>query len=67
MIIVWRDTDLKRHEIDLTDAVDVKIKGFAITEYEDCISVSSYGSITVAPVAANRVNISEVPFKPKKV
>ena len=60
MKIIWRDTELKTHKIDLTNAVDVKIDGLAVTLNEGKgIRVSTDNRIVVMPVAANAVMIKE--------
>jgi hypothetical protein len=60
MKIIWRDTELKTHTIDLTNAVDVKIDGVAVTLNEGKgIRVSTDNRIVVMPMAANAVMIKE--------
>ena len=60
MKIIWRDTDLKKHTIDLTNAVDVKIDGVAVTLNEGKgIRVSTNNRILVMPMALNVVIIKE--------
>tara|TARA_R100001530_G_C4268901_1_gene142579 strand:+ start:96 stop:287 length:192 start_codon:yes stop_codon:yes gene_type:complete len=60
MKIIWRDTELKTHTIDLTNAVDVKIDGVAVTLNEGKgIRVSTDNRIVVMPMAANTVMIKE--------
>ena len=60
MKIIWRDTNLKTHTIDLTNAVDVKIDGVAVTLNEgNGIRVSTDNRIVVMPMAANAVMIKE--------
>lgn len=60
MKIIWRDTDLKTHEVDLTNAVDVKIDGVALSLNEGKgIRVSTDNRILVMPMASNAVMIKE--------
>ena len=60
MKIIWRDTDLKTHTIDLTNAVDVKIDGVSVSLNESKgIRVSTDNRILVMPMAANAVMIKE--------
>ena len=60
MKIIWRDTKLKTHTIDLTNSVDVKIDGVAVTLNEGKgIRVSTDNRIVVMPIAANAVMIKE--------
>lgn len=60
MKIIWRDTDLKTHTIDLTNAVDVKIDDVSIALNEGKgIRVITDNKIVVIPVAANAVIIKE--------
>ncbi len=59
MKITWRDTELKTHEVDLSNAVDVKINGFRITENreEHAIQISVDQQIVVEPRASNMILI----------
>ena len=60
MKITWRDTNLKTHTIDLTNAVDIKIDGVAVTLNEGKgIRVSTDNRILVMPMASNAVMIKE--------
>ena len=60
MKIIWRDTDLKTHTIDLTNAVDVKIDGVSIALNKGKgIRVITDNKIVIIPVAANAVMIKE--------
>ncbi len=60
MKIIWRDTELTTHTIDLTNAVDVKIDGVAVTLNEGKgIRVSTNNKIIIMPMAANAVMIKE--------
>ena len=60
MKIIWRDTNLKTHTIDLTNAVDIKIDGVAVTLNEGKgIRVSTDNRILVMPMASNAVMIKE--------
>jgi len=60
MKIIWRDTDLKTHEIDLTNAVDVKINGISISLSGDkAIRISTDSTLKVMPLAANAIVIQE--------
>lgn len=60
MKIIWRDTDLKTHEIDLTNAVDVKIDGVALALNEGKgIRISTSNPIKVRPMASNTIIVSE--------
>ena len=55
MKIIWRDTDLKTHEVDLTNAVDVKIDGVALSLNEGKgIRVSTHNRILVMPMPARK-------------
>lgn len=60
MKIIWRDTDLKTHEIDLTNAVDVKIDGVALSVNKTRgVRISTNNRIRVSPLAANAIEVSE--------
>lgn len=56
MKIIWRDTDLKKHEIELTNAVDVKIDGIAFSlNGGNGIRIHTDDPISVFPVASNAI------------
>ncbi len=60
MKIIWKDTDLKTHTIELTHAVDIKIHGVSVSlNGSKGIRVSTDNRILVMPVAANVVMIEE--------
>lgn len=60
MTIIWRDTDLKTHEIDLKNAVDVKIDGVALALSDGKgIRISTHNQIKVKPMAANAIIVCE--------
>ena len=64
MTIVWRDTDLKTHEINLENAVDVKIDGLRLSEFESKgLLITTDNQINVSPLAANSIIVSEKTFK----
>jgi hypothetical protein len=66
MVIIWRDTNLREHRIDLTNAVDVKIGDIGITlEGVNSLRVHTDGPIRVLPVASNAITI-RTGFKPSK-
>ena len=60
MNIIWRDTDLKTHEIDLSNAVDVKIDGVALSlNGARGVRISTDNRIKILPIAANAIEVSE--------
>ena len=64
MIVHWRDTDFKTHEIDLSHAVDIEVNGIKINsngdDGNDGIKVSaSHEGIAVIPQYANCVIIKK--------
>jgi hypothetical protein len=60
MKIIWRDTDLKTHEIDLSNAVDVKIDGVALSiNNGKGVRISTDNRIKILPIAANAIEVSE--------
>jgi len=60
MKIIWRDTDLTKHEINLTNAVDVKIDGIAIQlSSKGGIKIQSDEQLQVLPIASNCVHVKE--------
>ena len=60
MKIIWRDTDLKKHEIDLTNAVDVKIDGVAVSlNNSEGIRIHTDNPLQIHPIAVNYVVIKE--------
>lgn len=60
MKIIWRDTELKTHEIDLTNAVDMKIDGITISLINgEGIRINTDNILKIIPVANNAVLIKE--------
>lgn len=60
MKIIWRDTDLKKHEMDLTNAVDVKIDGVAFSLNDGKgIRIHTDNTLCVFPIASNAIVIKE--------
>lgn len=63
MKIIWKDTDLTKHVIELTDAVNVQIEGVNIEVIEDNevsgILLRTESSIVVEPLACNVVAVKE--------
>lgn len=61
MKIVYRDTDLKTHVVELKNAVDVQINGIKITDSKkpNEIKVHSNEFISVEPHASNSVIIKK--------
>lgn len=62
MKIIWQDTDLKRHTIDLSKAVYVGINGIKISDHSKGVRISGNESINIQPIAANVVVITEKEF-----
>ena len=63
MNIIWRDVDLKTHEINLKNAVDVKINGMQITAVRDgAIQVSCEYSIIINPMSSNTIHVTHEEF-----
>lgn len=59
MKIIWRDTSLESHEIDLTNAVDVKINGIAISIDNEYLDIRTNHNLVVKPSAANSIKVKE--------
>lgn len=61
MKIIWRDTNLKQHEIDLKDAVDVRINGIDISvPYDNSIRIKTINSgIITKPLSVNCIDVYE--------
>lgn len=59
MKIIWRDLELNEHEIDLTEAIDVKINGIGVgvKSLEKGIIISVENNISVMPQSTNVVII----------
>ena len=60
MKIIWIDIELNTHEIDLTNAVDVKIDGMSISlNGGDGIRIGCDNPLKIIPIASNAVLIKE--------
>jgi hypothetical protein len=58
MTIIWMDTNLKKHLIDLPDSVDIKINGIRITDNEgEGLKISVDRAIVVKPISGNAILI----------
>ncbi len=59
MKIVWVDSVLKEHTIDLSGAVEVKINGISLSVAGNGLGVRTNDSkIKITPVASNSVTVS---------
>jgi hypothetical protein len=59
MRIIWTDTNLKKHELDLSKAVSVKIDAVSLSKIsaDGGITVTTDDVILIKPLASNTVFI----------
>lgn len=61
MIITWTDTNMDKHEIDLSKAVVVEVNGISLSSNKDgSLSINTKNAIEIKPSVQNSITVKDV-------